>query len=153
MTLSLPRLDPPASSFLPVTHLPTPDPATHPSGHGTSAVCLPPITGDFYAPFLKDYVAHYRALGFSRFYPYLLDPGLETLRVLRELMAEGAGVEPVRWGVPKGWLFSTTRVWDTERSFAVPPGEWGLPGMDPLSDKVELDLGVPKGGARDVRLW
>lgn len=102
---------------------------------------------------MADYIAHYRALGFSQFYPYLLDPGPETLRVLRELIQAEAGIVPVRWGVPKGWLFSTTRAYDTERSFAVPPGEWGLPGIVPLADEVEFGLGLPKGGPRDVRLW
>lgn len=153
VTLSLPRLDPLHDSFVAVSPLPELDVEQHQTGIGPSAVCLPPLSGDFYAPFLADYFAHYRALGFSQFYPYLLDPGPETLKVLKELMRTEEGIVPVRWGTPKGWLYSTTVAHDTERTFAVPPSQWDLPGMTPLPEHIEFEMGVPKGGARDVRLW
>jgi len=151
-TLSLPRLDPPADVFLPVTVLPRVDPKGHQTGEGPTAMCMPPLTGDIYAPYLRDFVAHYRALGFQRFYIYLLDPGPKSLDVIRDLALDD-DVVPVRWGLPKGWLYSELAKSMPDKGYDVHPTEWDVPGIDNLPLGVEQTLGVSQNGEFDVRVW
>lgn len=152
-SLSLPHIIPTPSSFLPVTPLAKVDPHSHKSGDGPTAMCLPPLTGDLYAPYLRDFVAHYRALGFERFYVYLLDPGPKSLAVMRELALDDE-VEAVRWGLPKGWLYSQMGEGGIpQRGYEVRPAEWAVPGVEDLGEEVEASLGVSQNGEWDVRVW
>lgn len=152
-TLSLPSLPPAPSTFLPVSILPRLDTAKHITGAGPTAMCMPPLTGDIYAPYLRDFVAHYRALGFTRFWTYLLDPGPKTLEVMRELALDEE-ITPVRWALPKGWLYSAqVEDYRPQRGFAVHPSRWNVPGIEPLPKEVEDTLGVSQNGEFDVRVW
>lgn len=53
VAISLPGLEPPADVFSPVTLLPVLDPVEHRTGKGPIGVCLPPLSGEIYAPFIK----------------------------------------------------------------------------------------------------
>jgi hypothetical protein len=151
-TLSLPTLEPPPDVFLPVTVLAKVDPQEHKTGEGPTAMCMPPLTGDIYAPYLRDFVAHYRALGFEKFYIYLLDPGPKSLAVIRDLALDDE-ILPVRWTLPKGWLYSQLQQTIPDKGYEVHPSEWDVPGIDNLELEVEQTLGVSQNGEWDVRVW
>lgn len=141
------------TAFVRATPLAKVDPTAHLTGSaGPSAVCLSPLVGDAYAPHLRTFAAYYRALGFSLFYPYLLDPGPATLAVLRELALED-GVNPIRWGLPQAWTGETSDWQRSHRQFAVEVDEWDLPGMEMLAAEVEFELGTSRFKDADVKLW
>ncbi|KAM0792097.1 hypothetical protein ACM66B_004801 [Microbotryomycetes sp. NB124-2] len=152
-TLSTTDISPPTDSFVPVTALPLLDSAQHTTGKGSAAVCLPALVGDLYAPYLSDFVAYYRTLGFTQIYTYLLDPGPHSLEVLQKLGQE-VGVTPVRFGLHKN---VKTNMRDDQSTFAVPPSDWSISGIDVLEGDDEFELaGLAKGGAaqeRSVRTW
>ncbi|KAM0746873.1 hypothetical protein T439DRAFT_110895 [Meredithblackwellia eburnea MCA 4105] len=152
VTLSLPTLNPPSDVFTEVHHLPKLDSAQHRTGHGPTGVCLPPLTGDLYAPFLRDFVAYYRALGFTHFFPYLFNPGPETLRVLRDI-ARDENIRLVRFGMPAGWTWSGVHQQKPNRNFHVDPTLWSIPGVGSLPPDVELGLGGTVNGEYDVQIW
>lgn len=110
------------------------------------------MTGDIYAPHIRAFVAHYRALGFTQFYPYLLDPGPGTLAILRELAIED-GVKPIRWALPKRWDGETRKWQRTWRKFLVEVSEWRLPGMEMLAPVVEFEMGTPRWKDAQIELW
>jgi hypothetical protein len=155
--------------FLPVTYLPVLNSAQHVTGRGRGGVCLPPLSTNLYAPVIRDFVSvrlpralrrcsklttlpqYYRALGFDKFYAYLLDPGLETLDVIREMARDDPSFIPIRWGLPKSWTKSGIYMQSPSRDFLVDPHLWDIPGLEPLPPDVEFDLGVSAGNERDVR--
>ena len=151
-SLSLPTFEPAPDAFLPVTVLPRVDPQAHKTGEGPTAMCMPPLTGDIYAPYLRDFVAHYRALGFEKFYIYLLDPGPKSLAVIRDLALDDE-ILPVRWALPKGWLYSQLSQGIPDKGYEVHPTEWDVPGIGNLEREVEQALGVSQNGEWDVRVW
>ncbi|SCV66935.1 BQ2448_5581 [Microbotryum intermedium] len=156
VTLSLVDLPPPADVFLPVTAVPQLNTEAHRSGNGSAAICLAPLTGDLFAPtaVMADHMAHYQALGFSKYYIYLLDPGPKTLETLRALVDRNPdGIELIRWGLPQGWKKSTVVGHYASRKFQVKPSLWDLPGVGELPPEEEFELGDYSGGEHDVRLW
>ncbi|KAK4049364.1 hypothetical protein OIO90_005493 [Microbotryomycetes sp. JL221] len=153
VTLSLPHLPPPADVFLPVSPLPVLDGEKHVTGTGRGAVCLPPLSTDLYAPVIRDFLSYYRGLGFDRFYAYLLDPGPETIRVLRDIAREDPSFTPIRWALPKTWMKSASFLQSPSRDFRVDPYEWNIPGIENLPAEVEFDVGVTTDNERDVRIW
>ncbi|KAI5477834.1 hypothetical protein MNV49_005918 [Pseudohyphozyma bogoriensis] len=150
VTLAKPALPPPPSAFVPVTNLP-PIPKNHNEGLGHGAVCIQPIVGDTYAYSFPDFLQYYKALGFSDFYAYLLDPGPILLGVIAELVRNplpGITVHPIRWTLPREWLKST-------KPYMVDPRDWGIPGMEILSGEEEAKYAY-SGGAPpklDVDIW
>ncbi|SGY41213.1 BQ5605_C003g02484 [Microbotryum silenes-dioicae] len=153
-TLSLVDLPPPADVFVPVTAIPRLDTEAHRSGNGSAAICLAPLTGDVFAPVMAHHMAHYQALGFSKYYIYLLDPGPKTLETLRGLVDRNPdGIELVRWGLPQGWKKSNIVGHHASRKFQVEPSLWNLPGVNELTPEVEFEMGDYSSGEQDVRLW
>ena len=71
VSLSTATTPPPPNAFVRTKALPRFDPVQHRLGAGSGAVCLQPLVGDTYAPSMRDFVAYYRALGFTDFYAYL----------------------------------------------------------------------------------
>ncbi|KAL8277457.1 hypothetical protein RQP46_010179 [Phenoliferia psychrophenolica] len=116
-------------AFKRVQPLPRVDPVQHARGIGSAAVCLQPMTGDIYAPSMRDYVSYYRALGFTDFYAYLLDPGPEALVILREL-AQEPGFHPVRWTIPNEWN-------EKRQPYHVNPNSWAIPELAVLTNNEE----------------
>ncbi|KAM0790394.1 hypothetical protein ACM66B_003276 [Microbotryomycetes sp. NB124-2] len=153
VTLSLENLPPPADVFLPATALPVLDADKHVTGTGRGAVCLPPLSTDLYAPVIRDFLSYYRGLGFDRFYAYILDPGPETIRVLRQLAREDPSFTPIRWALPKTWMKSGSFLQSPSRDFRVDPAQWNIKGIEQLPPQVEFDIGVTTDNERDVRIW
>ncbi|KAK4046177.1 hypothetical protein OIV83_006286 [Microbotryomycetes sp. JL201] len=153
VTLSLENLPPPADVFLPATALPVLDADKHVTGRGRGAVCLPPLSTDLYAPVIRDFLSYYRGLGFDRFYAYILDPGPETIRVLRDVAREDPSFTPIRWALPKTWMKSGSFLQAPSREFRVDPSQWNIKGIEQLPPQVEFDIGVTTDNERDVRIW
>lgn len=89
---------------------------------------------------LKDFIAYYQALGFTHFFPYLFNPGPKSLAALRDVALED-GIEPIRWGIPKGWTYGGLILHKPLRNFEVDPVRWDIPGVPKLPPKRELTLG------------
>jgi hypothetical protein len=106
---------------------------SHNLGIGSAAVCLQPLVGDTYASSLRDFVAYYRQLGFDQFYTYLLDPGPETIAILRELNLHD-GFFSIRWTLPKEWFWQ-------QGSQRMDPRDWDIEGIPQLSDEEEYKYG------------
>lgn len=99
---------------------------------------------------------YYRALGFTRLYMYLHNPGPRTLDVVRALQGQdddGSSVVPIRWAMPRAWIRSATLRNASARGFLVDPVDWNLTGVDTLSEVDEAEYGVPNGGKNDVDIW
>lgn len=133
--------------FKHVALLPKFDPVRHRQGSGTGAVCLQPLVGNTYAPSMRDFLAYYRALGFTDFYAYLLDPAPETLALMADLARE-TGFHPIRWALPVEWSNS----W---KPYRVHPREWGLKGIPKLSAQEEERYAYSGSNPPklDVRVW
>ncbi|KAK4048807.1 hypothetical protein OIV83_004573 [Microbotryomycetes sp. JL201] len=152
-TLSTAHIAPPSDTFVSVTALPTLDTSQHISGKGSAAVCVPALIGDLYAPLLADFVAYYRTLGFSQIYAYLLDPGRNALDQVARLgkQSSNSGVTPIRFGLHKNLKTSFEAGSST---YAVPPSDWNIDGIDVLDGDDEFELaGMANGNAQSVRTW
>ncbi|KAL8293012.1 hypothetical protein RQP46_000706 [Phenoliferia psychrophenolica] len=147
VSLSMAADPPPPTAFIRAKALPRFDAEQHHLGVGPGAVCLQPLVGDTYASSMRDFVAYYRALGFTDFYAYLLDPGPETIAVLRE-MAHEPGFKPIRWTLPVEWLFS-------RKGYQVEPQNWEIPGLPLLSAEEEFHYGYSGSSPPklDVAVW
>lgn len=146
------HVDPPLDVFTLATPLPILDLPRHIQGHGKSAVCIPPLTGDRYAPFIRDFIAYYQALGFTDFYAYLFSPGPESIEVLRDISTSN-GIHTIRWGVPKAWTWSATQNHDPSRKFPVDPRNWNIAGIETLVPEKEYEMSGDTNGEFDILLW
>ncbi|KAK4705636.1 hypothetical protein P7C70_g579, partial [Phenoliferia sp. Uapishka_3] len=138
---------PPTHTFKRVKPLPIFDAAQHRLGTGPGAVCLQPLVGDTYAASMRDFMVYYRALGFTDFYAYLLDPGPETIAIIRELVHE-EGFHAVRWTLPLEWLAS-------HKDYRVDPHEWEISGVPTLSreDEYHYSYSGSNPPKADVGVW
>lgn len=97
---------------------------------------------------------YYRALGFTRMYTYLLNPGPRTLKVIQAIRDEDdAALVPIRWSMPQAWIRSSRIRHAPAREFLVDPALWNLTGVETISEDEENLLGVPNGGDGDVDIW
>jgi hypothetical protein len=119
----------------------------HAGGEGRTAVCLSPLFGDVYAPYLRHYLAYYReVLLVDKFFLYLTDPGPASLEVIQELVAEyGDNMELVRFALPREYLAS-----EWQSPFAEHPSSWNLSAIEPIPEMQEDTLGAGSPSRYDI---
>lgn len=103
--------------------------------------------------FIADFVAYYKVLGFSKIYAYILDPGPETLKVIRRVSDADATLQPIRWAVHQSFKHSTTDQHKPFRNFLVDPDLWNVPAIATLDDDDEFEMGGVVSHERDFRMW
>lgn len=103
--------------------------------------------------FIADYIAYYTSLGFSHFYSYLLDPGPQTLEVLRQVSKADPAVQPIRWALHQGLKYSATYAQRPTRNLQVDPSLWRISGVEDLHGDVEFEMGGVGEGEHDIRMW